>query len=81
MFNFQKQAAFQAKLAQVYAGLSASFKSEVSAQDFIEEFPVIEINGRGLMPDRPDADSLFQLADDEFAQVVAAFAAVYSVQG
>jgi hypothetical protein len=78
MFNFQKQVAYQAQLAHIYAGLAGSFKAEVSEQDFIEEFPVIEINGRGIVPDRPDADSPFLLTDAEFAQVVAAFNAAYS---
>lgn len=77
MFNFQKQAAFQAGLAQVYAGLAASFKAEVSEQDFIEEFPIIELNVRGTLPNRPDVNSAFLLTDEEFAQVVAAFDVVY----
>jgi hypothetical protein len=77
MFNFQQQAAYQAQLAHVYTGLAGSFKAEVSEQDFIEEFPVIEINGRGVVPDTPAADSPFLLTDAEFARVVAAFDAAY----
>ncbi|GAB3323399.1 hypothetical protein ACFQT0_26890 [Hymenobacter humi] len=77
MFDFHKQAAFQAKLAQVYERFAPTFKAAVSQQDFIEAFPIIEIGGRGTMPTKPDAESAFLLTDEEFERVLAAFETVY----
>lgn len=77
MFNFQKQAAFEAKLAQLYDKLGPRFKAEVSLQDFILEFPIIEIGGQAVMPEKPGDNSDFMLADSDFEQVAAAFKSVY----
>ncbi|WP_303311236.1 hypothetical protein [Hymenobacter sp. BT730] len=80
MFNFQKQAAFEAKLAQVYHSLTPEFKAEVSQQDFILEFPIIEVNGQAAMLDKPDPASAFLLTDEAFEQVIAAFKSIYEPQ-
>ncbi len=77
MFNFQKQAAFEAKLAQLYDKLAPEFKAEVPLQDFILGFPVIEVGGQAMMPDKPGDNTGFMLADNDFEQVVTAFKSVY----
>jgi hypothetical protein len=80
MFNFQKQAAFESKLSEVYDRLAPEFKAEVALQDFILEFPVIEVGGKAIMPDKPGDNSDFMLTDNDFEQVVAAFKSVYELQ-
>jgi hypothetical protein len=80
MFNFRKQAAFEAKLAQVYDQLSPEFKAEVALPDFLLEFLVIEVNGKALMPDKPGDNADFMLTDNDFEQVVTAFKSVYELQ-
>ena len=78
MFNFQKQAAFEAKLAQVYDNLTPEIKATVFQQDFVLIFSIIEISGQAAMPDKPDANNAFMLTENDFAQVIAAFKAIYS---
>ena len=80
MFNFLKRAAFEAKLAQVYDRLTLEFKDKVTLQDFILEFPVIEVGGKAIMPDKPDDKTDFVLTDNDFELVVAAFTSVYDPQ-
>lgn len=80
MFNFQKQAAFEAKLARLYDQLASEFKAEVSLQDFILEFPIIEVSGQAVMPEKPGDNSGFMLADGDFKQVAAACKSVYDPQ-
>lgn len=77
MFNFQKQAAFEAKLAQLYEKLTPEFKAEVSLEDFILAFPIIEVSGKAVMPDKPEDNADFMLTDNDFEQVVTAFKSVY----
>jgi hypothetical protein len=78
MFNFKKQAEFQAKLMQVYEQLNPATRFLVSQQYFVDAFPIIEINGRGAAPDKPGDDAAFQLTDGDFRLVVDAFQTVYS---
>lgn len=77
MVDFQKQIAFEAKLAQLYDGLASKLKVAVSQQDFILEFLIIEINGKAMLPDKPDTDA-FEFSDEDYAQVVAIFKSVYA---
>jgi hypothetical protein len=57
--------------------LASKLKAETSQQDFILEFPIIEINGKAMLPDKPDT-AAFELSDEDYAQVVAIFKSVYA---
>ncbi|MFD1753580.1 hypothetical protein ACFSC6_00075 [Rufibacter sediminis] len=73
-YNFENQYKLQDKLAQIYETAPDTLKNSVSVQDFVNSFPIIEQNGRGVEPDKPED---FEIDDNIFDQVIKAFREVY----
>ena len=73
-FSFEKQNQYHIRLSKIFDMQSGDFRQSISREDFILLFPVIEVNGRGEPPTKPDH---FDVSDSLFDQVTKAHEDVY----
>ena len=73
-FNFEKQNHYNIELNRIYDRQNDEFKKNISQEHFRLLFVIIEQNGRGMHPDKPEN---CEISDRIYSEVEKAFEKIY----
>ena len=73
-FNHEKQNQYNTELGQIYDRQNDEFKRKISKEDFENSFVIIEQNGRGVQPKKPENS---EISDIIYSEVEKAFEKIY----
>ena len=73
-FNFEKQNQYNIELGRIYDRQNDEFKRKISKEDFRLSFVILEQNGRGVHPNKPENS---EISDRIYSEVERAFEKIY----